>query len=351
MSTARWWHALDGGKVQCDLCPRACRLRDGQRGTCFVRANTGGRLELTTYGRVSGFAVDPVEKKPLYHVAPGARVVSFGTAGCNLACRFCQNWELSAARNLDGLTRPARPSEVADLARAQGCAGVAYTYNDPVIFAEYALDVAQAVHEAGLLNIAVTAGSINPTPRAEFFAAMDAANIDLKSFDAGFYRRLCGGRLDAVLDTLRYVVRETSCWVEVTTLVIPGRNDSDAELTALAGWLVDELGPTVPWHVTAFHPDHQMRDVPPTPLATLRRARQIGLDAGLAFVYTGNLPDPDGSTTRCPACRASLVERDGYRVGRVAVTPDGRCGECGAAVPGRWEHPASAKSAPAHPHR
>ncbi|MCL2316659.1 MAG: AmmeMemoRadiSam system radical SAM enzyme, partial [Actinomycetia bacterium] len=252
-------------------------------------------------------------------------------------CRFCQNWEISTARSFDALTDSAGPEHIAEAAVRAGCRGVAYTYNDPIVFAEYAIDVAAAVHAAGLLNIAVTAGSINQEPRADFFAGMDAANVDLKSFDASFYHRVCGGRLEVVLDTLRYLARETSCWVEVTTLVIPGYNDSDAELGALAAWLVTELGPDVPWHVTAFHPDNRMRDVPRTPLATLRRARWIGLAAGLRFVYTGNVVDRDGATTRCPGCGARLIERDGYDIVAYGVTPDGRCRACGADVPGRWD--------------
>jgi len=333
---ARYWHSLGEGRLQCDLCPRGCRLRPGQRGFCFVRQNVDGCLELTTYGRSSGFAVDPVEKKPLYHVAPGAGVFSFGTAGCNLACRFCQNWEISTARSLDVAGDHAAPAAIAVAAQRAGCRGVAYTYNDPAIFPEYAIDVAQEARGRGLLNIAVSAGYINPAPRADFFAAMDAANIDLKSFREDFYARIVGGHLAAVLDTLRYLVHETDVWVEITTLLIPGHNDSEAELAELAGWIAAELGTHVPWHVTAFHPDNRMRDVPPTPLADLRRARQTGLAAGLRFVYTGNAVDPDGSTTWCPGCRAPLIERRGYRLARQDVAA-GACPHCEARVPGLWD--------------
>ena len=334
---ARYWHPLDDGRVQCDLCPRACRLACGQRGFCFVRECVDARMELTTYGRSSGFCVDPIEKKPLNHVAAGSGVLSFGTAGCNLACRFCQNWEISTVRSLDALTDQASPDAVAAMARSLGCRGVAYTYNDPVVFAEYAGDVAMAVHQAGLLNVAVTAGYINPEPRADFFAHMDAANVDLKSFDAGFYRRIVGGRLEVVLETLRYLVHQTDVWVEITTLLIPGHNDSDAELGALAAWIANELGPDVPWHVTAFHPDNRMRQVPPTPVARLRRARAIGQEAGLRFVYTGNTVDPAGSTTSCPSCGLALVERAGFGLTRYDLTAKGHCPHCGAAVSGLWD--------------
>ena len=335
--TARYWHLTDDGRVRCDLCPRECTLRDGQRGFCFVRQNIGGRLELTTYGRSSGFCVDPIEKKPLNHVSAGQAVLSFGTAGCNLGCRFCQNWELSTAHESDILSVTATGEQIAEAAVVSGCRGVAYTYNDPVIFAEYAIDVAAACHERGLLNVAVTAGYLNAEPRADFFAWMDAANVDLKSFDPAFYRKVVGGHLETVQETLRCLVHETQVWVEVTTLVIPGLNDSDAELSTLAEWIAGELGPSVPWHVTAFHPDNKMRDVPPTSRAALTRARRLGQDAGLRFVYTGNVRDLDGATTFCPSCGRAVVVRNGYAVTTYALGPDGSCRHCGEAVPGRWD--------------
>jgi pyruvate formate lyase activating enzyme len=311
-------------------------LREGQRGFCFVRQNNGGAMELTTYGRSSGFAVDPIEKKPLYHFAPGASVLSFGTAGCNLACSFCQNWEISTARRMDALMDRAGPEQIAGAAADSGCRGVAYTYNDPIVFAEYAMDVAAACRERGLANVAVSAGYINPGAREEFFGAMDAANIDLKSFSDDFYRRLARGRLDPVLDTLRWLVRESGVWVEVTTLLIPGHNDSESELKALTGWIASELGPDVPLHFSAFHPAHRLRDVPRTPLATLRRARAIGREMGLRHVYTGNVRDLEGGATLCPDCGALAVARDGFAVTAHRLTAEGRCGDCGAPVAGRW---------------
>ena len=335
--TARYWRRTDDGRVRCELCPRECTMRDGQRGFCFVRQASGGRLELTTDGRSSGFCVDPIEKKPLNHVAPGKSVLSFGTAGCNLACKFCQNWEISTARSFDVLGEAASGEAIAEAAVATGCRGVAYTYNDPVIFAEYAIDVATACRERGLLNVAVTAGYINPEPRADFFAVMDAANVDLKSFDPGFYRKVVGGRLETVLNTLRYLVHETQVWVEITTLVIPGQNDSDAELSALAEWIAGELGQGVPWHVTAFHPDNRMVDVPATRPETLSRARDLGRQAGLHFVYTGNIRDAGGATTWCPGCGRALIVRDGYAVTRYELTGSGACSHCGVPIPGRWD--------------
>jgi len=281
--------------------------------------------------------VDPIEKKPLNHVTPGASVLSFGTAGCNLACKFCQNWEISTARDTDVFQQRASPVQIAEATQRAGSRGVAYTYNDPIIFAEYAMDVAYACRERGLLNIAVTAGYINPEPRSDFFSVMDAANVDLKSFSADFYRRVVGGRLEVIQDTLRYIVHETTCWLEITTLVVPTLNDSDAELGALAEWVATDLGVHVPLHFTAFHPDNRLRSIPRTGLSTLRRARQIALDAGLKFVYTGNVPDPEGATTYCPGCESRAIVRNGYEVTRYGLDPDGRCRQCSAPIPGRWD--------------
>ena len=331
-----YWHLGDDGRIVCDLCPRHCALRDGQAGFCFVRRNVGERLELTTYGRSSGFAVDPIEKKPLYHVLPGADVLSFGTAGCSLACRFCQNWEISTAKEFDVLAVDASPEAIAATAQRRGCQGVAYTYNDPTIFAEYAIDTARAVRAKGLLNIAVTAGYIEPSPRVDFFEFMDSANVDLKSIRPDFYRRVVNGHLEPVQDTLRYLVHETDVWVEVTNLVIPGLNDTPAGLHDLAAWIVSELGPDIPLHLSAFHPSHRMLDAPRTPLSTLRQARQIAIGEGLHFVYTGNVADENGSTTRCPGCSATLVVRAGYTVAKYTIK-DSHCPDCGMAIPGRWQ--------------
>jgi len=333
----RFWHALEDGRVQCDLCPRACRLRDGQRGLCFVRARQGEGVVLTTYGRSSGFCVDPIEKKPLFHYRPGSGVLSFGTAGCNLACRFCQNWDISKAVADDVLAEDAGPEEIAASAERLGAQSVAFTYNDPVVFHEYAVDVARACRDRGIGTVAVTAGYVNPEPRAEFFALMDAANIDLKSFDDGFYRRYCAGRLAPVLETLEYVRRHTATWLEITTLLIPGLNDSPQEISALAEWVAGRLGEDTPLHFSAFHPAFRLTDRPATPPGTLTEARRIALAEGLRYVYTGNVDDPDGQSTRCPHCGAMLVERDWYRLTAWGLDEGGRCRACATPCPGVFD--------------
>ncbi len=333
----RWWHALEGGRIQCDLCPRDCRLHEGQRGACFVRKMQGGEMVLTTYGRSSGFCVDPIEKKPLNQFYPGSSVLSFGTAGCNLACKFCQNWDISKSREMDRLMDEASPRAIADAAVRLGCRSVAFTYNDPVIFAEYAMDCADACHERGVKTVAVTAGYMHDAPRREFYAKMDAANVDLKAFTEDFYFKLTGAHLQPVLDTLRYLVRETSVWTEITTLLIPGRNDSAAEIEAECAWIAHNLGTAVPLHFTAFHPDWKMRDVSPTPPATLERARETALRAGLQYVYTGNVHDQEGGGTYCPSCGKAVIVRDWYDIRAYHLTDEGACGFCGAKLAGRYE--------------
>jgi pyruvate formate lyase activating enzyme len=351
---ARWWRALPDGRIQCDLCPRYCKLHAGQRGLCFVRKMEGGKMVLTTYGRSSGFCVDPIEKKPLNHFYPGSSVFSFGTAGCNLACKFCQNWDISKSRETDTMVDQAMPDEIAKAAEKSGCKSVAFTYNDPVIFAEFAMDVADACHARGIKTVAFTAGYITEEPRREFYSKMDAANVDLKAFTDEFYVKLTGAHLQPVLDTLTYLKRETDVWFEITTLLIPGHNDSDAELSAMSQWVLRELGPDVPLHFSAFHPDWKMMDVPPTPPATLTRARDIALKAGLHYVYTGNVHDTTGGTTFCPSCHEALIVRDWYRIDHYSVTPDGHCPHCGAAIAGRFgafSHPFGNRRIPIAMHR
>jgi pyruvate formate lyase activating enzyme len=332
-----YWHRRDDGKVECDVCPRHCRLSEGQRGLCFVRARQGDEVVLTTWGRSSGYCVDPIEKKPLDHFLPGTPVLSFGTAGCNLSCRFCQNWDISKSRELDTLADSAPPEAIARAAEALGCRSVAFTYNDPVIFLEYAIDTAAACREAGIRTVAVTAGYVCPEPRREFFAAIDAANVDLKAFSEDFYRSVCGGELAPVLDTLVYLKRETEVWFELTTLLIPGENDSQAELEAMSRWVVENLGPDVPWHFTAFHPDYRMLDRDPTPLATLRRARETARRAGSHHVYTGNVHDRDGQSTWCAACGKLLIGRDWYVLSEWNLDESGCCRACGERCPGVFE--------------
>ena len=328
---------LEDGRMQCDLCPRDCRLHEGQRGACFVRMRENDRMILTTYGRSSGFCIDPVEKKPLNHFFPGSSTLSFGTAGCNLACKFCQNWDISKSKDMDRLADEASPEAIAEAAQGYECKSVAFTYNDPVIFAEYAMDIADACRERGIQTVAVTAGYIHDAPRREFYAKMDAANVDLKAFTDEFYFKLCAARLKPVLDTLVYLKHETQVWFEITTLLIPGKNDSSQEIEAESKWIMKELGPDVPVHFTAFHPDYKMNDIPATPASTLTRARDIALAEGLHYVYTGNVHDTEGGTTYCPACTSALIVRDWYRIEDYRVMPDGKCPDCGTVIAGRYE--------------
>ena len=333
----RYWHLLEDGRVQCDVCPRYCKLHEGQRGLCFVRARQGDQMILTTYGRSSGFCIDPIEKKPLNHFLPGTPVLSFGTAGCNLTCKFCQNWDISKARDFDRVQDVAAPEMIADAAVQSGCRSVAFTYNDPVIFLEYAVDVARACRERGIKTVAVSAGYISPEPRTEFFRHMDAANIDLKGFTDGFYKNLCSGKLAPVLETLEYLKHETNVWFEITTLLIPGENDSPDEIEAESTWLMDRLGPDVPLHFTAFHPDWKLMDRPPTPPQTLRTARRIATNAGLRYVYTGNVHDPAGQATHCHACGTVLIGRDWYDITAWHLSTDGRCDKCGTRCDGVFD--------------
>ena len=338
-----YWHRLDDGRVQCDVCPRACRLHEGQRGMCFVRMREGDQVVLTTYGRSSGYCIDPIEKKPLNHFLPGTPVLSFGTAGCNLACRFCQNWDISKSREMDTLADQAAPETIARAARELGCRSVAFTYNDPVIFMEYAIDVAQACREQGVKTVAVTAGYMCAEPRSEFYRHMDAANVDLKAFSESFYKKVTVGELQPVLDTLAYLKHETDVWFEITNLLIPGENDGNAELEAMTAWVVEALGPDVPMHFTAFHPDYKMLDHPPTPAATLKRARAIAVKNGVRYAYVGNVHDKRESSTYCHACGECLIGRDWYVLSEWNLTAQGSCCFCGApcagvfeAEPGRW---------------
>jgi len=333
----RYWHLLEDGRVQCDVCPRACKLHEGQRGLCFVRARQNDQIVLTTYGRSSGFCIDPIEKKPLNHFLPGTPVLSFGTAGCNLACKFCQNWDISKSREFDTLADAASPEKLAQTAVELNCRSVAFTYNDPVIFHEYAIDVAQACRERGIKSVAVTAGYVCPEPRAEFYRYMDAANVDLKAFSERFYKYITGGHLEAVLDTLCYLKHETRVWFEITNLLIPGENDSEEELQAMTQWIVEKLGPDVPVHFTAFHPDWKMTDIPGTPGSTLTRARNIAMANGIHYAYTGNVHDTHGGTTFCSHCHKALIVRDWYVMKEWHLTEAGLCPACGTPCHGVFE--------------
>jgi pyruvate formate lyase activating enzyme len=339
IAPTRYWHRLDDGRVQCDLCPRFCKLHEGQRGLCFVRGNLEGKIVLVTYGRSSGFCIDPIEKKPLNHFLPGTPVLSFGTAGCNLACKFCQNWDMSKSRDMDTLMDQASPETIARAAEELGCRSVAYTYNDPVIFHEYAIDVARACRVRRIKSVAVTAGYVTAEPRREFYALMDAANVDLKAFTEEFYRKLTGSSLQAVLETLEYIKHETSVWLELTTLLIPGLNDSDEELEAMTRWVVSHLGADVPMHFTAFHPAWKMEDRPSTPPETLTRARRIAMTNGVRYAYTGNVHDKAGESTYCHQCGERLIGRDWYVLSDWNLTDDGHCVRCGAICAGVFDGP------------
>jgi pyruvate formate lyase activating enzyme len=339
----QYWHALEDGRIQCDICPRECKLKEGQRGLCFVRGRLNDAVVLTTYGRSSGFCVDPIEKKPLNHFLPGTPTLSFGTAGCNLACKFCQNWDISKSREIDTLADGAKPEQVARIAQKLGCSSVAFTYNDPVIFMEYAIDIAQACKAIGLATVAVTAGYISPEPRTEFFRHMDAANVDLKAFSEEFYWKITKGHLKDVLETLKYLKAENGTWFELTNLVIPGENDSESEFNDMSAWVVEYLGPEVPMHFTAFHPDYRMKDKPNTPPETLNLARRTALKNGVRHAYIGNVSDRGRASTYCYNCNALLIGRDRYTLTYWGLSKTGACQQCGTpcagvfdAVPGAW---------------
>ncbi|MGR9100320.1 MAG: AmmeMemoRadiSam system radical SAM enzyme [Gammaproteobacteria bacterium] len=333
----RYWHRLDDGRIQCDMCPRYCKLHQGQRGLCFIRQNLDSEIVMTSYGRSSGFAVDPIEKKPLNHFYPGSSVLSFGTAGCNLACKFCQNWDISKSREMDSLMSRADPRNIAQAAQDRGCKSVAYTYNDPVIFHEYAIDTAQICREMGIKNVAVSAGYVCPEPREEFYGFMDAANIDLKAFTEKFYHTITGGHLQPVLETLEYIKKETSVWLELTTLIIPDENDSEEELENMTQWVVEKLGPDVPMHFSAFHPDWKMRDKPRTPQDSLLKARSIALKNGVRYAYVGNVHNKSADSTYCHACGELLIGRDWYQLSEWNLDSSGCCLFCGKKCAGRFD--------------
>lgn len=336
VSQTRWSSETEDGRILCHLCPRACRLKQGDRGFCFVRQNVDGQMVLDTYGKSTGFCIDPIEKKPLNHFLPGTPVLSFGTAGCNLGCKFCQNWDISKSREVARLSERAMPNEIAAAAKQSGCRSVAYTYNDPVIWAEYAIDTAVACREVGIQSVAVTAGYITAEARGEFFGAMDAANIDLKSFDEDFYFKLTGSHLQPVLDTIEFVCNQTDCWVELTNLIIPDANDSAVEITKMCEWVFEKVGPNVPIHFTAFHPDFRMKDRDRTDPQTLVMAYEIAKRSGLNYVYVGNVHDVARQSTFCHGCGTLLIQRDWYQLGTYALSGN-TCAKCGETIPGVFD--------------
>ena len=334
---AKWWETQDNGKILCTLCPRYCTIGEGQKGFCFIRENIEGTLYAIGYGRPIGFAVDPIEKKPLSHFYPGTPVLSFGTAGCNLGCKFCQNWTTSKSQYDDLNSTEASPEDVVKLAEQYKCPSIAYTYNDPTIFGEYVIDVSQKAHEAGIKNVMVTAGYIDKEARKDVYRYIDAANVDLKAFTENFYHKITFSHLQPILDTLLWLKNETDVWFEITTLLIPGENDSPEEITMMCDWIVKNLGVDVPIHFTAFHPDFKMRDKTRTPASTLTMARNIAMKAGINYVYVGNVHDLEGQTTYCPNCNEPLIVRDWHSVLNNKLK-DGRCIKCNTPIAGRFIH-------------
>ncbi len=334
---ARWWETKDDGRILCTLCPRYCQIGEDQYGFCFIRQNHGGKLYNLGYGRSTGFAVDPIEKKPLNHFLPGGTALSFGTAGCNLGCRFCQNWSISKAKLDDRRSRLIAPDEVVELARREGCDSIAFTYNDPTIFGEFVIDIARVARATGIKSIMVTAGYIDERAREEIYAEIDAANVDLKAFTEQFYRKLTFSHIKPVLETIRWLVHETDVWVELTNLLIPEHNDSPSEIAQMCDWILAELGDGVPIHFTAFHPDYKLTDKPRTPPQTLIRARQQALEKGLRYVYVGNIFDDEGQATYCGACNARVIDRSWHAVTLFRLDAEGCCPDCGHQIPGRFK--------------
>ncbi len=334
---ARWWEPEPGGKAHCYLCPRHCHIGEGQAGFCFIRANRGGKLYSLGYAHPAALQIDPIEKKPLNHFLPGTRVFSMGTAGCNMGCFFCQNWDISKSRSDQVHSSYVPPEDVVQLAIRHGCPSIAFTYNEPTIWGEYVIDICHAAREAGLNTVMVSNGYITYDAFHDIYDQVDAANIDLKAFTENFYGRITLTHLEPVLETLEWLQRETSVWFEITNLVIPTLNDAPSETRALAEWVFQHLGPDVPLHFTAFHPDFKLRDKPRTPPETLRAARAIALETGLHYVYEGNILS-DGAHTSCPSCKTLLVRRSWHDVEQNLLKA-GCCPGCGLAIPGRWSNP------------
>ena len=335
LKEAQWWEPVEKNKILCTLCPRYCKIGEGQPGFCYIRQNLKGKLYTIGYGRPTGFAIDPIEKKPLNHFFPGTSILSFGTAGCNLGCKFCQNWSMSKAK-LDELhSLSASPEEVVQLAKRYHVPSIAYTYNDPTIFGEYVIDISRIGRREGIKSVMVTAGYIDKKARKDVYKYIDAANVDLKGFTERFYQKLTFSSLKDVLDTLVWLKNETDVWFEITTLLIPGENDSVEEIQAECDWILKNLGDSVPLHFTAFHPDFRMLDKDRTPVSTLKTARKIAIGSGIKFCYTGNVHDPEGQTTFCPTCHNALLKRDWHDVIKYNLKDDA-CPDCKTKIPGRF---------------
>jgi pyruvate formate lyase activating enzyme len=330
---ADWWEEAGNGKLLCTLCPRYCTIGDGQQGFCYIRYNSGGKLYTSGYGHPTGFAVDPIEKKPLNHFLPGTRILSFGTAGCNLGCKFCQNWSTSKAKSDEINSLTASPEEVVELAKHNSLPSIAFTYNDPTIFGEYVIDISKIAVEEGIKPVMVTAGYIDKEARKDVYKNIAAANVDLKGFTEKFYHKITFSHLENVLDTLRWLKNETDVWLEITTLLIPGENDSPEEIKQECDWILNNLGENTPLHFTAFHPDFKMLDKSSTPSSTLLQARKTAMQTGLNFVYVGNIHHSEGQTTYCSSCKTPLIKRDWHSV-RSNKMINNTCYKCNSIIPG-----------------
>lgn len=330
---AKWWEETDSGKILCTLCPRYCKIGEGQPGFCYIRQNHNGKLYTLGYAKPTGFAIDPIEKKPLNHFLPGTTILSFGTAGCNLGCKFCQNWSMSKAKIDDINSLDARPEEVVKLAKKSGTPSIAYTYNDPTIFGEYVIDISKLAREENIKSVMVTAGYIDKDARKDVYKYIDAANVDLKAFTEDFYWKKTSSHLADVLDTLVWLKNETDVWIEITTLLIPDENDSSLEIKAECDWILENLGDNVPLHFTAFHPDFKMKDKDYTPEYTLLQAREIALTSGIKHCYVGNVHNREGQATYCPKCGEILIRRDWHTVISDKLV-NGRCNNCNTNIEG-----------------
>ena len=333
---ANYWISIDNESIQCQLCPRNCKLKNGQKGFCFVRQNINGQLLLNAYGHSSGFAIDPIEKKPLNQFYPGSDTLSFGTTGCNLGCQFCQNWDISKSTELEKLSTKATPKDIAQMAKQKNCKSVAFTYNDPIIFTEYAIDTAIECHKLNIKTVAITAGYINDLPRKDFFHHMDGANIDLKSISNDFYRKFCNVEIRPILDTLIYLKNETDLWFEITNLLIPQENDSTDQISKLCDWVLKNLGDNIPIHFSAFHPAYKLLDHKRSEPQSIIDAREIALKKGIKYVYTGNIFDPKGSSTYCTTCKKKIIDRTGYTIKNIHIS-NNKCEFCGSLIEGRFD--------------
>lgn len=335
MKEAMFYNTIEDERVACELCPHFCKLKQDQIGICGVRKNISGKLHSLVYGKAIAVHIDPIEKKPLFHVAPGSHSFSISTVGCNFHCKFCQNHDISQVRSTDTMNRFSQqlsPDELVRMAKQNSCISIAYTYTEPTIYFEYAYDTAKIAYENGILNVFVTNGYINPSPLQYIHEYLDAANVDLKSFNKNFYKKLVGAKLTPVLDTLK-LMKKLNIWIEVTTLIIPGENDSREELTEIASFIKNELGAEIPWHISRFYPQYLLTDHLPTPFATLEKAREIGLAQGLRYVYLGNIPGTDAENTYCFNCNKLLIKRYGYHINENNII-SGNCSFCGVKIDG-----------------